>query len=193
MDDAGERLYERLLVVRCQTRDPAAITELIERYSPRLRFYLCKMRGAASVDDLLQDVWIDAFASLARLSSPEAFAAWIYRIARRKAFKTHRPRHQALPPDLEVTAPEDNDWAAEDAQAVRMGLDALPTDHREVLILRFIEDMSYDEIATIVGCPVGTVRSRIFYGKATLRTFLERTFSLKEHCHERQSSGQGHA
>ena len=67
------------------------------------------------------------------------------------------------------------DFESEDAQMVHAALNQLPTEQREVLLLRFIEDMSYEEIARVTACPVGTVRSRIHYAKHALRRVLERT------------------
>jgi RNA polymerase sigma-70 factor (ECF subfamily) len=57
---------------------------------------------------------------------------------------------------------------------IHAALDELPPEQREVLVLRFLEEMSYEEIARVVGCQLGTVRSRIFYGKRALRQVLER-------------------
>jgi RNA polymerase sigma-70 factor (ECF subfamily) len=178
MNNAAERIYERLLVVRCQLGDAAALKELIAQYSPRLRFFLRKIAGDASADDLLQDVWIDVFADIARLKDAGAFTAWVYRIARHKAYaqanRRHRPTLQL--DDLPAGACDEAEpWeSAEDAALVRAGLDALPAEQREVLVLRFVEDMSYEQIATVIARPAGTVRSRIHYAKQALRTFIER-------------------
>src|SRR3954447_6111932 len=109
MSDAAERLYERVLVVRCQTGEPAALAELIARYGPRLRFYLRKMAGDAAADDLLQDVWIDVFDKIVRLKDAGAFGAWIYRIARDKAYRELRRRR--VPPCVAV-----NDEMVDDAK-----------------------------------------------------------------------------
>jgi RNA polymerase sigma-70 factor (ECF subfamily) len=68
---------------------------------------------------------------------------------------------------------DDADFTAEDAQAVHAALDQLAAEHREVLLLRFIEDMSYDDIAEVVDCPIGTVRSRIHNAKRALKRILQ--------------------
>src|SRR5579862_8854262 len=99
MNDAAsgvERLYERVLVVRCQTGETAALAELIARYGPRLRFYLRKMTADSVADDLLQEVWIDVFAKIARLNDPGSFAAWVYRIARDRAYRELRRRRISI-------------------------------------------------------------------------------------------------
>jgi RNA polymerase sigma-70 factor, ECF subfamily len=185
MPDAAERLYERVLVVRCQTGDEGAFALLIARYARRLRFYLRKLVGDAPADDLLQDVWLDVFAKLARLRDPGAFGAWAYRIARDKAYAElarrripHAPLDAAgASADVEdFAADEESDdaWSTEDVERVRAGLDELPRDHREVLVLRFVEDMTYEQIAAVIGRPVGTVRSRVHYAKQSLRAVLGR-------------------
>ena len=95
MSDASDRLYEKLLVLRCQTGDEAAFTELVGRYQPRLRYYLRKMlRDAYVAEDALQDVWVSVFRAVSRLADVGAFRAWLYRIARDRAlreFRTSRP------------------------------------------------------------------------------------------------------
>jgi RNA polymerase sigma-70 factor (ECF subfamily) len=176
--DAAALVYERLLILRCQGGDEIALGELIARYSPGLRMFLAKMTSPAAADDLLQETWFDAYRKINRLQRPEAFAAWIYRIARDKAYRQMRRRPQ--PPTLveenlaESDQDDDEGFSAEDAQIVRAALDELPGEQREVLMLRFIEEMSYEQIAEVIERPVGTVRSRIHYAKVALRTKLER-------------------
>ena len=179
MTDNADRLYERLLVLRCQTGDDVAFAELVERYQPRLRYYVRKMLfGLRESDDVLQEVWLDVFRAIARLIDADAFRAWLYQIARARALKEFRKRRLRFQP-LEEEEPADvgqdtEIFGAEEAQSVHAGLDQLAAAHREVLLLRYIEDMSYEEIARIVNCQVGTVRSRLHYAKRALRTQLEK-------------------
>lgn len=177
MSEQADRLQERLLVLRCQTGDEAAYAELIERCGPRLRYFVRKRLGHAdAVDDVLQEVWIDVFRQLPRLNDVGAFAAWIYRIARGKAVLDVRRngdcRH-ALQDADEIAAPEaEPEFSADDAARIHIALDELPAEQREVLVLRFMEAMSYEDIGQVIGRPVGTVRSRIFYGKQALKRLL---------------------
>ena len=178
MNDPAERIYERLLVVRAQAGDEAAFTELVERYSPKLRYFLRKLLASADgAEDALQDVWLDAFRHLPRLSDPEALTAWLYRIARDRAYGRLRKSRQ-LEPFEEARLPDDaegeGEFTAEDAARIHAALDRLPPEQREVLVLRFVEDLSYEQIASVVGCQLGTVRSRIHYGKQALRRTLEK-------------------
>ena len=91
--DAAAELYERLLILRCQAGDDAALGELIAGYSPGLRFFLAKMIGSPeAADDLMQETWIDVYRNINRLKNAGAFAAWLYRIARDKAHRELRRR-----------------------------------------------------------------------------------------------------
>jgi len=103
--------------------------------------------------------------------------AWLYRIARDQAFGRLRKRGRAEQPLDEasvIDAADESDFSPEDAARIHAALDELPPEQREVLVLRFLEEMSYEEIARVVGCQLGTVRSRIHYGKRALRKALER-------------------
>ena len=172
-------LHERLLVLRCQTGDPIAFEELVLLYQPRLRYFLrVLLRSDSDVDDRLQEIWLDVYRGIARLTEPAAFASWLYRIARNRAFRVLRKQRE--PPlslegiDLPDKGAVEPSWSAEDAQGLHAALDSLAAEHREVLLLRFIEEMSYEDIARVTNCPVGTVRSRIHYAKRALRCVLER-------------------
>src|SRR5947207_15758661 len=98
MNEPAEQLYERLLVVRCQTGDEEAYRELVGRFSPRLRYFLRKLLPHADrAEDLLQEVWIDVFRQLPGLQEDAAFIPWIYRIARGKAALELRRNGRAPP------------------------------------------------------------------------------------------------
>jgi RNA polymerase sigma-70 factor (ECF subfamily) len=179
MTDAADRLFERVLVLRCQARDEAAFEEIVARYTPRLRYYLRRMLGEAqSAEDALQEVWLDAFRGLPGLIEPGAFPAWIYRLARDRAFREVRRRRPCRPLeefDAIDEAEGADDFSTEDAARIHQALEALLPEHREVLVLRFIEGMTYEQIAGIVGRPLGTVRSRLHYAKRALRRAIEGT------------------
>lgn len=182
MSDSVERLYEQVLLLRCQAGDEIAFVEIVTHYDVRLRYYLRKLhRESQSVDDLLQDVWLDVHRGLPKLKDLAAFRAWIYRIARDRAFRTLRKREivTALPENFELRdESEDNSaFTAEDAVGIHAALDKLPPDQREVLVLRYLEEMPYEEIARVVNLPLGTVRSRLHYAKRALRAELERTMA----------------
>jgi RNA polymerase sigma-70 factor, ECF subfamily len=179
MSDPADQLYERLLVLRCQTGDQAAFSTLVERYSPRLRYYLRKMLedGKDDIEDVLQDVWFEVFRAAPRLADPAAFPAWLYRIARNRTALRHRTKQRPARPLVEadlVDETDGEDYSTADAERVHAALNELAPEHREVLVLRFLEEMSYEDTAQVVGCPLGTIRSRIHYAKRALRGVLER-------------------
>ena len=179
-----EQAYELTLVVRSQMGDEAAFAELLRMYSPRLRFYVSKMlrERHERTDDLLQEIWVSTFRALPKLNEAAAFRAWLFRIARdrvcrefrraRIEFHSFEERHPG-----EFSAEPDASESV-DAEAVHQQLESLSAEHREALVLRFIEDMSYEEIARVTGSTLGTARSRIHYAKRALRRALE------EKCYE---------
>ncbi|HWB13721.1 MAG TPA: sigma-70 family RNA polymerase sigma factor [Pirellulales bacterium] len=177
MSHEVDQLYERMLVMRCQMGDEGAYRELVDRYSPRLRYFLRKrLRDADRADDLLQEVWLDAFRQLPRLHDAGAFTAWIYQIARGKILLDLR-RNGRTPRAVEnlesVVSADEPVFSPEDAARVHDGLDRLNDEQREVLLLRFLEELSYEQIGRVIGCPVGTVRSRLHYAKRALARLLE--------------------
>jgi RNA polymerase sigma-70 factor, ECF subfamily len=177
MTDHADRLYEQVLVLRCQAGDDTAFAEIVGHYTPRMRYYLRKLIGdTLEGDDLLQDVWFDVFRSLPRLTDPGAFRAWLYRLARDRAFRRlrrHRPTLNHAPDDLADRPDREDEFTADDVAWVHAALDRLPPEHREVLVLRFLEGMAYEDVAAIVGCPLGTIKSRIHHAKRGLRRAIE--------------------
>jgi RNA polymerase sigma-70 factor, ECF subfamily len=173
MRDA-DQLYEQLLVVRAQAGDETAFAELVARFQPRLAYFVRRLIGDAhAADDVLQNIWLQAYTHLAQLRDAGSLSVWLYRIARNAVLATLR-RHRGWEElTTEPAAADDcdvaGDFSVADAERIHAALARLRPEHREVLVLRFIENMSYEEIAAIVGCPVGTVRSRIHYAKQAVR------------------------
>jgi RNA polymerase sigma-70 factor (ECF subfamily) len=175
-----ERVYEQLLVLRCQTGDGDAFTELIGLYGPQMRRYLGHwLLDKHAVEDLLQEIWFDVHRGLGRLKDIGAFRVWLYRIARNRAvreLRKRRPAPQALA-ETDVAHPAASDEALDPDGIARVQtvLSQLAPEQREALMLRFVEGLTYEEIAGIVNCPIGTVRSRLHHAKRGLRRILERS------------------
>ncbi|MHC4100317.1 MAG: RNA polymerase sigma factor [Planctomycetota bacterium] len=177
MTEATKHLYEQVLVVRCQVGDEGAFVEIVQRYHERLRNYVRHLSVDASrVDDVLQEVWLNVFRSLPSLRQPGAPAAWLYRIARAAALAEKRRGRAGAGLDLEpeavVTGDDEPDFTPQDAARIHACLDRLSPGHREVLLLRYLEESSYQDIADVVGSPLGTVRSRLHHAKRALRRAL---------------------
>ncbi|MHB0961063.1 MAG: RNA polymerase sigma factor [Pirellulaceae bacterium] len=177
MSDADQILCE-MLVLRCQRRDPGAAGELVAFFEKPLLYYLRRLvRSEDDAWDLLQDTWISAFRALPRLRDARALPAFLYRTARNHALARMRHReadsrlYAAVDASQSSTEPEPT-FAFEEAAAVHAGLDKLSLTHREVLTLFFLQDLSIAEIATVLGIPPGTVKSRLHHAKKSLRAVL---------------------
>lgn len=177
--DDPRRIEEALLVLRTQAGSERAFERLYLRYEERLLYYLRRVAGSADVaDDAFADAWLKAWRSIGRLKDPTAFRTWLYRIARNAALDRLRSAEREIALDEagpEIPAPEPDEPAfdAVDVADLHAGLERIEPIHREVLTLAFLEDLAYDEIAEVVGVPVGTVRSRIHYGRRALRRAIE--------------------
>jgi len=167
------------IVHRCQDGERTAFEELFEMYQPRLKYYVRRLdSGGANIDDTLQDIWLAVFKKIHKLKDANVFAVWLYRIARNKVYDEFRSkdRFARLPEEDEfsVSGSVEPVFDINDTEKLHMALNKLKPYHREVLTLSFIEQMPYQSIADVVGCSIGTVRSRIFYAKKSLREEMER-------------------
>lgn len=173
------QLAERVLVLRCQAGDDAAFAELYRRFGPKSRRYLQGMLGEHGADDAQQEVWLTVYRRVGSLANPGGFRTWLFQVTRNRAVDALRAERRARDV-LDVFEREDmgfedadDDGIDVDDETVARAMQALSGPHREVLLLRFWEDLSYGEIALIAGVPIGTVRSRLSHAKRLLRERLE--------------------
>lgn len=151
-----------------------AMRILYEKYSARLSGFLMKYLGnEAVVDDALQETFFRVLRSLKRYDKSRPFAAWIYRIAINAAHDVGASKKSLAAPRTPTHLEDSEDRETELARAVKEALMELPEHHRSVFILYFWENLSYQEIADILDCPVGTVKSRMHYASMTMRELLE--------------------
>jgi len=166
------------IVHRCKDGENAAFEELFEIYQPRLKYYVRRLdNGSANIDDVLQDIWLDVYKKIHKLKNSKSLGVWLYRIARNKVYDRFRrkDRFVSLPEEeLPVSSCDEPVFDADDAEKLHISLAKLKPHHREVLTLCFIEQMPYQSIADVVDCNIGTVRSRIYYAKQSLRKEMER-------------------
>lgn len=166
------------IVHRCRNGERAAFEELFEMYHPRLKYYVRRLDGGDSTDDILQDVWLRVIKKIGKLNNIESFGVWLYRIARNTVYDRFRrkDRFVRLPEEeeLPVSGCDEPVFDANDAEQLHRSLNKLKPHHREVLTLCFLEQMPYESIAEVTECNPGTVRSRIFYAKQSLRQEMER-------------------
>ncbi|MHC4645207.1 MAG: RNA polymerase sigma factor [Planctomycetota bacterium] len=172
-----EQLIEQVLVLRCQIGDREALAELIARYEKPVRYFVSRLlQDPEKTEDLVQDIWLAVVRKICTLKKAEAFSMWLYRIARNRVYKELRRKRQFTELDENIEAAnsdEDSVFSVEDAARVHRCLERLRSEHKEVLLLRFLEQMSYEQISQVIGCKVGTVRSRIYYAKRALKQEME--------------------
>jgi len=164
------------MVHRCRNGERAAFEELFETYQPRLKYYVRRLDGDGGADDILQDIWLTVFKKIHKLKDAQLFTVWLYRIARNKVYDGFRRKERfvRLPEDeIPVSGGDEPLFDADDAERLHAALARLKPYHREVLTLCFVEQMSYQSIADVIGCSIGTIRSRIFYAKQSLRKEME--------------------
>jgi RNA polymerase sigma-70 factor (ECF subfamily) len=166
------------LALRCQTGDPAAFADLIEVMERPLIYYATSLTGTQDVAlDVLQDVWLKVIRGIRRLKDPSSLRPWLYAITHgvavdriRRDYRRDKAEQAQLDDALNTEEPS---FGEEDATAIRDALSRLGVKHREVLVLHFLQDLSVLEIANVVGCSEGTVKSRIYYAKRQLKQILE--------------------
>lgn len=161
-------------MTRCQRGDRNAFAEIVRLWERPLFYYLRRLAPTeADTWDILQETWLKVFRAIRRLRDPRTLPAFLYTTARHAAISRFRLRmndDQPLP--LEEPAGNFTFVAFENAEVVHDALDRLPLTQREALTLYFLEDLSIDEIARVVGVAVGTVKSRLHYGKQALKQII---------------------
>jgi RNA polymerase sigma-70 factor (ECF subfamily) len=179
MQNAAQVARDEWLVLGCRQGRPEVFAELVREMERPLLYYATKLlRDDDRALEVLQEIWLRTFQSIRRLEEPRRLRPWLYRIAH--GLVVDRIRHdvsQAQVEQARAVAPDaacEASFAAEDAAAIHRALDELDDKHREVLILHFLEDMPLADIAAVTDCPVGTVKSRLFYARQALRDVLLR-------------------
>ncbi len=176
--DIYEHIGEEALILRCQLGEEAAFHRIFARYNGPVRYFVHRLVGDADMtDDIVQNTWLTVVRKVRTLRKPEAFRVWLYRVARNLAYSALRARGATveLADDIPApqSAPDEDTFSAEDAAAVHVALGKLSPAHREVVVLCFLEELSYEQIAEVVHCNLGTVKSRIHYAKRALRREME--------------------
>jgi len=169
----GHAAEDSRLVREARGGDASAFERLYERYARVIHGVVLARVGRVDVDDLVQDVFLAAWARLATLRDPQAFGGWLTSIARRRAIDHHRRAVETteLPADLEAP-----DAAAPRAEAIAVieVVRSLPDAYRETLVLRLVEGMTGQEIADRTGMTPASVRVNLHRGMRLLRDRLQR-------------------
>lgn len=175
--DDEKRLF--LLVLRCQAGDETAFSRLIEWFGARTLAHLRGLLGD-DADDVQQEVWLAVYTRIGALSNPRAFRTWLFQTTRHQAidFLRGRKRERELLEEagreIDLAHAPDEPIGSLNQSSMAAALKELSPAQREVLVLRYQEDMTYAQIAVIVGCSIGTVRSRLHHAKQRLQAAIRR-------------------
>ena len=173
------------LVLRCQRGDRHSFQILYRRYHKRVRSTLYQLCGASILDDLMQEVFLRVWKSLPTLRQASNFSTWLYRISwnvasdQRRKFARTKQEQLCLEDQESISRSISGQENTPDLMQlyyqdlVQQGLQVLKFDQRVVLVLHDLEDVPQKEVAKILGIPVGTVKSRLFHARASLRKFLQ--------------------
>ncbi len=193
------RELDQALVERAQQGDKKAFGMLVEKYHRKLGRLLSRMiRDQAEVEDVVQESFIKAYRALPSFRGDSAFYTWLYRIGinTAKNYLVSMGRRPQVLQEVEIEdvenfedggemrtleTPETELMTKEIAQTVNDTVAALPEELRVAITLRELEGLSYEEIANVMQCPIGTVRSRIFRARETIAARLRPLLDTPEH------------
>lgn len=194
----GDREVDQQLVERAQSGDKHAFELLVAKYQRRLGRLISRfIRDSAEAEDVTQDAFIKAYRALPAFRGDSAFYTWLYRIGINTA-KNHLLASGRRAPTTtefdadeaedfeeaallhEVATPENELMSKQVVDVVNSSLQQLPDDLRMALTLREIEGLSYEEIAAVMNCPIGTVRSRIFRAREAVAVNLRPLLGTNE-------------
>ena len=192
---------DALLVERAKGGEVSAFEMLVVKYQRRIERLVSRMvRDADLVQDIAQETFIRAYRALPQFRGDSAFYTWLYRIAVNTAKKTllERKRDPLVFESAMVSTDEGEEpsraenelsngetpeavlASKEIAATVNAAIDALSEDLRQAIVLREIEGLSYEEIADVMNCPIGTVRSRIFRAREAIASKLRPLLGTRE-------------
>lgn len=178
-DSEAQRMQAQQLVARIAVGDRDAFTRFYELYERRLfRFILSRLNDPFEAADIQNEVFLEVWRSAGRYQGRASVTSWLFGIAFHKSVDRMRRARPEVHDDQaderidDAPAPDEVLAAAENAEHVRRCLETLSAAHREVVVLAFFEDLSYVEIAAIVDCPEGTVKTRMYHAKQLLKRCL---------------------
>lgn len=187
----SDREIDQLLVERAQKGEKRAFELLFAKYQRKLARLLSRfIRDAAEVEDVTQEAFIKAYRALPSFRGDSAFYTWLYRIGINTAKNYLVAQGRRAPTSTEFdadeaesfedgeqlrdnTTPESVFVSKQIGETVNAAIEALPEELKTAIVLREIEGLSYEEIASIMECPIGTVRSRIFRAREAVAAKLK--------------------
>ena len=167
-----------ILVQRAQQGDWEAFAALVERYQAKLYNYALRMvANREDAADITQEAFLRAYQALPRLRDNTVFITWLFRIATNILHDSYRRQtHYNLLMEEKITGEADVSASAEEQvvqkqqhQTLLQALAGLPAMYREPLVMRYISELTYEQIGNVLGLPIRTVETRIYRGKQKLR------------------------
>ncbi|MEZ4437857.1 MAG: sigma-70 family RNA polymerase sigma factor [Polyangiaceae bacterium] len=193
---ASDRDAEAAFVARLQARDETAFNELVQLYQQRVFALVFRMLGRrAEAEEITQETFVQCFRAIDRFRGDSKLSTWLFRVAvnlSKNRMKYNARRAQGQNQDLDAVADHTELGSAEGVSVgsverpdelaqgrqleviVKQAIMEIDPEFRQLVILRDVEDLSYEEIAEVTGLPRGTVKSRIHRGRAQLRSKVER-------------------
>lgn len=194
----GEREVDQQLVERAQRGEKLAFELLVAKYQRKLGRLLSRfVRDTAEVEDVTQEAFIKAYRALPSFRGESAFYTWLYRIGINTAKNYLVAQGRRAPTTTEfdsdeaenfedgdqlrdINTPENELQSKQIAQTVNHAMEGLPEELRTAITLREIDGLSYEDIATMMNCPIGTVRSRIFRAREVIAQQLRPLLGTRE-------------
>jgi RNA polymerase sigma-70 factor (ECF subfamily) len=178
-------LSDEELIARSKAGDEASFGEFVQRHMPSVHRWMARAVGEGDADDMTQDVFLRAYRGLSRFRAQAPPRAWLAAIADnaiknryrsksrfRRIFVSGAPEESLADAASSVLDPEETARVGESRETVRDALQKLPVEFRLPVVLRDLEEWSYEEIAVSLELPIGTVKSRIARGRGQLRILL---------------------
>lgn len=177
---------ERELILRCQERDTAAMGTLIVQYKHWVYNIAYGMLGhREDAEDAAQDVFLSVWQNINKFQFRSRFSTWLYRIVKNKCLNLidQKKRRKTEPMEIDDTqpwvpldtvTPEQEVLRTEQSEILHAALGRLKESYRTILVLRELRELSYEEIAEILNCTLGRVKSRLHEARKALRAELER-------------------
>jgi RNA polymerase sigma factor (sigma-70 family) len=169
-----DQVVDETLVLYAQAGKREALDHLASRWRPRHYAHARRLLGTGDkAADAVQDAWISIIRGLWRLKDPARFPAWSYAIVTRRCQDILRRTARAHETQLDENVESDPSGDPLSTHDLRIGLSSLPPDQRAALALFYREGLTVSEIAEALAIPVGTVKTRLFHARRTLRRFLQ--------------------
>jgi RNA polymerase sigma-70 factor (ECF subfamily) len=186
----SEHITDQMLVDRVQAGEKNAFNLLVTRYQHKVMHLVSRyVRNSGDVADVTQDAFIKAYRALPNFRGESAFYTWLYRIAVNSA-KNYLVAQGRRPPDSDIDVTDADHYEGSDGlkeqatpeatmltdeleRVLFRAMEKLPEDLRMAITLREMDGLSYEEIASVMDCPVGTVRSRIFRAREAIDSAIK--------------------